>query len=113
VTESVTLARVGTVDVVRMVGEVDVASVPEIEREVVPPLRLATAAVVDLTAVGFLDSAGVRLIDTLVGDLERREARVALVVPPAGEVRMALRLSAFREELLQPDLTTARAAVEG
>ncbi|GAA0812374.1 STAS domain-containing protein [Spirilliplanes yamanashiensis] len=111
--DSVTLARFGSVDVVRMVGEVDMSTVPGIERTVVPPLRSATAAVVDLTAVGFLDSAGVRLLDTLVGDLERREARVALVVPPVGEVRMALQLCAFREDLLQPDLTAARAAVAG
>ena len=109
--ETVTLARFGQVDVVRVVGDIDVASVPEIERLVVPPLRSATAAVVDLTGVGFLDSAGVRLLDTLVGDLERRHARVGLVVPPAGEVRLALRLCAFRDDLLHPDVTSARAAV--
>jgi anti-sigma B factor antagonist len=111
--ESVTLARFGTVDVVRVAGDVDMATIAELEREIVPPLRSATAAVVDLTAVGFVDSAGVRLLDALVGDLERRDARVGLVVPPAGEVRMALRICAFREDLLHPDLTAARAAVGG
>jgi anti-sigma B factor antagonist len=111
--DTVTLARLGAVDVVRVVGDVDVASVQALEREIIPPLRSATAAVLDLSAVAFLDSAGVRLLDELVGDLERRQARVGLVVPPTGEVRLALRLCAFRENLLHPDLTAARAAVGG
>jgi anti-sigma B factor antagonist len=111
VSQSVTLARLGLVDLVRVAGEVDMATVPAIEREVVPPLRGAVAAVVDLTAVAFLDSAGVRLLDGLVGDLERREVRVGLVVPPTGPVRTVLRVCAFREDLIYPDQAAALAAV--
>ena len=71
------------------------------------------AVLIDLTAVSFLDSAGVRLLDTVVGDLDRQGTPARLVVGERGPARMTLQLCAFREELLAVDLDRAAADLAG
>jgi anti-sigma B factor antagonist len=112
VTGMATFSQLGAVDLVRLVGEVDVANAGLVGEEIERHTRSAANVVIDLSAVPFLDSAGVRLLDSLVGGYERRGAHVRLVVPPTGGVRMTLRLCAFREELLAPDTATAAAALQ-
>jgi len=106
----VTFARLGEADLVRLAGEIDLANAPEIGREIVRRTGRAAAVVIDLTAVSFLDSAGVRLLDALVGDLDTQGTPIRLVVGAAGAARMTLQLCAFRDDLLTTDL--ARAAEE-
>jgi anti-sigma B factor antagonist len=60
-----------------------------------------------LTAVSFLDSAGVRLLDTLVGDLDDHGRSIRFVVGESGAARMTLQLCAFRDDLLATDLDEA------
>jgi anti-sigma B factor antagonist len=107
----VTFSRLGGADLVRLAGEIDLANAPAIGREIATHTVAADAVLIDLTAVSFLDSAGVRLLDTLVGAYEERNAAVRLVVAPTGAVWFALRLCAFREDLLDTDLAAAAAAV--
>ncbi len=109
--EWVTLSRCGAADLVHVVGEVDMANAPVIEAELGELLGSAHALVVDLTAVSFIDSAGLRLLDTVVARLEERDAAVAFVVADAGPVRMTMRICSFRPELLHADLPAAQAAV--
>ena len=104
------VSRRGGVHLVRLAGEVDTANAPVIERELRVQLPLPSAVVIDLTAVSFLDSAGVRMIDTVVADLAGRGASTGLVVPEGG-VRLTLRLCAFPDELIHPDLASGIAAV--
>ena len=54
----------------------------------------------DLSAVTFLDSAGVRLLDNLVQVHEERGAGIRLVAPEHGVARFTLTLCAFRSELI-------------
>jgi anti-sigma B factor antagonist len=103
----VTFARMGSADVVRLAGEIDLANAPEIGREIVRHTGRSGAVLIDLTAVSFLDSAGVRLLDALVGDLDRSGTPIRLVVGESGPARMTLQLCAFRDDLLAADLHRA------
>ena len=103
----VTFAKLGTVDLVRLAGEIDLANAPEIGREIVRQTGHAGAVLIDLTAVSFLDSAGVRLLDALVGDLDDQGTPIRFVVGASGPARMTLQLCAFREDLLATDLDRA------
>jgi len=103
----VTFAKMGTADVVRLAGEIDLANAPAIGREIVRHTGRSGAVLIDLTAVSFLDSAGVRLLDSLVGDLDRSGTPIRLVVGESGPARMTLQLCAFRDDLLATDLDRA------
>ncbi|BCJ51610.1 hypothetical protein Asp14428_30850 [Actinoplanes sp. NBRC 14428] len=103
----VTFASLGDAELVRLAGEIDLSNAPEIGREIVRHAGGAEAVLIDLTAVSFLDSAGVRLLDGLVGDLDRAGVPIKLVVGETGAARMTLQLCAFREDLLSTDLDRA------
>jgi anti-sigma B factor antagonist len=103
----VSFSQRGTVDLVRLVGEIDLANAPEIGREIVRHAGRSGAVLIDLTGVTFLDSAGVRLLDTLIGDLDRLGTPIRLVVGESGPARMTLQLCAFRDDLLATDLDRA------
>jgi len=105
--EQVRFSRVGRADVVTLAGEIDMATAPAIGRQIVAHMTEADAVLIDLTAVSFLDSAGVRLLDTLVGNLDDRGTAIRLVVGEGGAARMTLQLCAFREDLLATDLERA------
>jgi anti-sigma B factor antagonist len=107
----VTFSRLGTADLVRLVGEIDMANAADLGAEISLRTMTARAVVVDLTAVSFLDSAGVRLLDALVGELETRRIPIRLVVGETGPVRTTLRLCAFREDLINTDLGAAATSV--
>ena len=109
----VTFAKLGQADLVRLAGEIDLANAPEIGREIVRQTGRADAVVIDLTAVSFLDSAGVRLLDALVGDLDDQGTPIRLVVGPTGAARMTLQLCAFRDDLLATDLKRAAEELGG
>jgi anti-sigma B factor antagonist len=107
VSPEVTFAKVGRADLVRLAGDLDVAAVPAVSRALVPQLTGARAVLIDLTGLAFLDSAGVRLLDALVGDLDRHGTPIRLVVGERGPARMTLQLCAFRDDLLAVDLDEA------
>ena len=111
--EQVTFSKIGNAELVRLAGEIDLANAPAIGREIVAHVSRAGAVLIDLTAVSFLDSAGVRLLDALVGDLDDHGVVIRLVVGESGAARMTLELCAFREDLLATDLDKAAADVGG
>jgi anti-sigma B factor antagonist len=103
----VTYTTLGSAGLVRLTGEIDLANAPLIGREIVSHVRGEGAVLIDLTSVSFLDSAGVRLLDALVGDLDDHGRPIRLVVGKSGAVRMTLQLCAFRDDLLATDLDQA------
>jgi len=111
--DQVFFSKIGKADLVRLVGEIDLANAPAIGREIVAHVTDAGAVLIDLTAVSFLDSAGVRLLDALVGDLDDHGAVIRLVVGENGAARMTLQLCAFRDDLLATDLDKAAEEVGG
>jgi anti-sigma B factor antagonist len=104
---SVSFSQLGDTSVVNLTGEIDLANAPEIGRAIVNGVRLADKVLIDLTTVSFLDSAGVRLLDALVGDLDDQGTPIRLVVGETGAARMTLQLCAFRDDLLATDLDRA------
>jgi anti-sigma B factor antagonist len=111
--ESVSFAKFGDAELVSLTGEIDLANAPEIGRAIVQRLQSAGKVLIDLTTVSFLDSAGVRLLDALVGDLHDHGKQARLVVGEHGPARMTLQLCAFREDLLATDLGRAAAELNG
>ncbi|MEV6601599.1 STAS domain-containing protein [Actinoplanes sp. NPDC051346] len=109
----VTFSKLGDAELVRLAGEIDLANAPELSREIIQHTGRAGAVLIDLTAVSFLDSAGVRLLDTLVGDMDHAGTPVRLVVGESGPVRMTLQLCAFRDDLVTTDLDRAAEELRG
>jgi anti-sigma B factor antagonist len=111
--EQVTFGRFGDAELVTLAGEIDLANAPAIAKEIAAHTTTAGAVLVDLTGVSFLDSAGVRLLDGLAGDLDDQDRPVRFVVGESGAARMTLELCAFREDLLATDLARAAADLGG
>jgi anti-sigma B factor antagonist len=103
--------RRGPAFVVSITGELDLATAPEIGRAIVNYVGGEAPVLLDLTQVSFLDSAGVRLLDFIVGDMDDRGRAIRLIVGDAGPARMTLQLCAFRDDLLAPDLEKAASEV--
>ena len=111
--EQVSYAKLRGTDLIRLTGEINMANAPYIGREIVSHVQGDAGVVIDLTAVSFLDSAGVRLLDALVGDLDDHGRGIRLVVGETGAARMTLQLCAFRDDLLATDLDRAAEELAG
>jgi anti-sigma B factor antagonist len=109
----VTFSRFGDAELVSLTGEIDLSNAPEIGKAIVSRVNSAGKVLIDLTTVSFLDSAGVRLLDALVGDLNDHGTPTRLVVGERGAARMTLQLCAFREDLLTTDLDRAAEELSG
>ncbi|WP_250009099.1 STAS domain-containing protein [Actinoplanes sp. M2I2] len=107
----VTFSTFGDAELVSLTGEIDLANAPEIGKAIVERIETAGKVLIDLTTVSFLDSAGVRLLDALVGDLDDHGKPTRLVVGKTGAARMTLQLCAFREDVLATDLDRAAAEI--
>jgi anti-sigma B factor antagonist len=105
----VTFSKFGDAELVSLTGEIDLANAPDIGRAIVQRVTSAGKVLIDLTTVSFLDSAGVRLLDALIGDLTDHGTETRLVVGERGAARMTLQLCSFREDLLATDLERAAA----
>jgi len=101
----------GGTPVVSVMGEVDRATAPELERKLVAVAEEQTGEViVDLRACRFLDSMGLRVLLATKGRLEQSDRRLALVVSDSNVMRI-FQLTQFDELFeIYPSLG---AAVEG
>jgi anti-sigma B factor antagonist len=108
----VSFSRRGETELIHLKGEIDLSNANDIGRAIVAHTTDAEAVLIDLTAVSFLDSAGVRLLDFLVGDLDDRGKPIKLVVGEQGAARMTLQLCSFRADLLATDLERAAAELD-
>jgi anti-sigma B factor antagonist len=92
---------------VALEGEIDRANAEELERVVLHRTIGSAAVVLDLSAVSYLDSSGVRLLDRVARALGHRGARLRIVAPPGGPVRYVLRIVAFGDELVCDEVGAA------
>jgi anti-sigma B factor antagonist len=99
----------GGAHVARFAGDMDVASAPALQREVLAATREARRVVLDLSDVTWLDSSGLRLLDDLTRAYEGRGVDVRVVVPADVPARFTLDLSAWRPELIVGRMTDALA----
>jgi anti-anti-sigma factor len=85
--------------IIRVTGDLDLATAPELERELLGALGGSSAEVVlDLAPVTFLDSSGLRAV--LVGAREAKAAgRRLLVLPGDGQALRVIELAQVGEHL--------------
>jgi len=81
--------------VVEVTGEFDLSTVARWEEDVEAVDRDSTVVVLDLSEVGFVDSAGVRTLFRLVRTAESRGTHLVIVAPHDGAVRRLLDILAI------------------
>ena len=99
------------VTVLRVRGEVDVVSAGGLTDAVTAAAVGARGVVLDLSAVTFFDSSGVRLIDRLARACARNEAGFRVVAPGGGRARRILDLVGLGEVLACEDVEAAVTAL--
>ena len=84
---------VGTTTVIRVHGELDAANADELTVHALNLCRDARAVVLDLSASTYLDSAGVRLVDSVGRACGARGVRFAVIVPKESVIRRVVELT--------------------
>lgn len=102
---------VGDVHVVELHGEVDFASADEV-REAVCGTGGPTV-VVELGAVDFIDSAGLRALDAANRELRAAGRTLALVAPPASRAAFTFRIAGFSADAVHDSVETVLQTVAG
>jgi anti-sigma B factor antagonist len=97
--------------VLRMRGELDIAVAPGLLPRVPDLVAGAPGVVLDLTAVTFLDSAGVRLVDRLARECARLGVAFVVVATPGTTPARVLDIVGFGPPLVAADLATGLEAV--
>ena len=90
----------GPAQIASFEGDLDLASVPPLQREVLAATGEARHVVLDLSDVSWMDSTGLRLLDDLARAYEARGVTVSVVAPADVPARFTLDLSAWRPELV-------------
>lgn len=93
--------------VLRAEGELDVTTVPPVLAVAASLVEGARGVVLDLSAVTFFDSSGVRLVDRLSREASRVGAAYRVVAPTASTARRVLDLVGLAALLADEDLETA------
>src|SRR5579872_21989 len=83
----------------RLRGEIDIASVPALERRLMAVPNTLHELVIDLSAVTYLDSSGVRLLHELHDRLQLRGQRLIVVCPAGTGPRRVLELTGFGDRV--------------
>ena len=96
--------------VLTITGELDVATVPDVLGRVPELVPGASALVVDLSEVSFLDSSGVRFLHRLARACEQAGTGLRVVTPPVCRARRVLDIVGMTL-LVVDDLPSARAAL--
>ncbi|WP_329081329.1 MULTISPECIES: STAS domain-containing protein [unclassified Streptosporangium] len=105
--------RVGPVRVLRLIGELDAVTVPEVAVTLDEALLTFEdlLLVVDLTQVTFIASAGVGALVRMRQDVQRRHGRLIVVLAPQGRARRLFELTRmvdhFEVRLTLPEAVSA------
>ncbi len=97
--------------VLRMRGDLDIAVAPELMPRVPELVAGVPGVVLDLSAVTFFDSAGVRLVDRFARECGRDGVAFAVVAVPGTPPARVLEIVGFGPPLVASDLGSALAAV--
>lgn len=95
-------------------GDIDLSNADSLREELSAAIpNVAVGLVLDLSAVQYLDSAGLRLVHHLREDLRARGQRLRLVIPEQCVVHDALRLSGLDwRDTISPTPAAARSALD-
>jgi anti-anti-sigma factor len=95
----VSISMSGDTAVVELEGELDMAGAATLEQELsTPDADRASAVVLDLRRVEFMDSSGLRIIAVTLQHAQERGRRFALV-PGAAQVMRVFDITRMRERL--------------
>ena len=105
----------GTIVLASVEGEVDVSNTPLLTSQLTNAVaNAATALLLDLSDLEFLDSSGVHMLYQLAERLATRQQRYAVVLPPNRAPRRAIELSGVEpESWLHGDTASALTALGG
>lgn len=90
---SVSVDRTGRRVVVAARGELDLATAPELEASLLPPLEAGEPVALDLRGLEFMDSTGVRVIVAAHLAAQEHAGTLTVVVVPDGPVARVLEIS--------------------
>jgi anti-anti-sigma factor len=109
---SINAGQDGAVAVAAIEGEIDAANAAEVDVRLRALLtNRSTALIVDLSAVTYLDSAGINVLFGLGDDLRSRQQRLHLVVEPTGPIARMLAITGLdRAQPTHSSLAAATAA---
>jgi anti-anti-sigma factor len=79
--------------IVRVAGEIDLSNSASVRDAIVDATSEASLVVLDLTAVEYLDSAGIAMLFRLAERLGYHRQELQLVVPPDASIRGVIRLT--------------------
>lgn len=110
-TEAARISFEGSVDVIvaRVAGEIDLSNASDLEEAIVLAVpNTALGMVVDLSAVEYLDSAGVRMLAHLVERFRWRQQIMRAAAADGSRVRGVLSMAGV-EDVIPVDATAAEA----
>jgi anti-sigma B factor antagonist len=103
---TVIVERRGSVQVVRVAGEVDISNAARLEEEVSDAMpNDAAGLVLDLTDITYLDSAGIRMLFELAERTEGRRQSLAIVVPSDSLIRHSLTVTEVDQAMAMHETT--------
>lgn len=82
------VARVRDIPVLRLVGDIDIAAEQALQSTIAELAADSDLIVVDLSAVEFFDSSGLKLLDDAQRAARAHGARLALASPPGRVLRL-------------------------
>jgi anti-anti-sigma factor len=96
------------ISVVRVAGEIDMSNVEDMREQLLGAATDASALVVDLSSVAYLDSAGVQLLFDLHRRLEADGQRIVVVVPADSTLSRILEVAKLEAAVgVEPDVPSA------
>jgi anti-anti-sigma factor len=104
----------GSVMLARLSGDIDLSNAQALERRLLAATRSATAVVVDVSAVDYMDSSGVRLVERLARATATSGASMLLVVPESSFAADALGIVGLLDVMrVHQTVAEALAAADG
>ena len=89
--------------VVRLSGEIDLANVDDLEARIGGAIAGEADVVIDLTAVDFIDSRGLRLLKRVSASVAGRDGTLVIVAPGSSIARSVLDMTGMSDELAVRD----------
>ena len=89
--------------VVRLSGEIDLSNVDGLEAQIESAIADAGDVVIDLTAIDFIDSRGLRLLKRVSTAVADRDGTLLIVAPASSIARSVLDMTGMSQELAVRD----------
>ena len=89
--------------VVRLTGEIDLSNVDGLEAQIDSAIAHAQDVVIDLSAIDFIDSRGLRLLKRVSATVAGRGGKLLVVAPASSVARSVLDMTGMSQELAVQD----------